>query len=568
MFAVVVALSVTASAAAQTPAPTMLRFDATDPPGHYSASLVQRSSDCTGQLFLSDTIAHSAPSFLFAPCRPTLRLAFAVPQASVELFTRALVVTAPELVATAHTVTGASVTVTMADPSTWRPVVLAAPGGAGSIDYVDLRAEGADIGVDDLAISSLPQPDTEVLSGPQARTEADQATFSFGANRPDIAGWRCALDGAALAACAPPVSYSRLAQGPHTFRVAAVDAYGAVDPSPTERAWKVLGPPPDTRLVPGAQPVISAGTVTIDFGSADGGTTRFECSVDGGAFSACTPPFTVAGLDPGTHTIDVRAVDADGRADPTPERFTFDVPGARSAISSGVSITDLDHDHIPDPEEILPLGNVPPLAGVRTLATLISGTVYVKLPLMARSGLQAGPLSGFVPLKGIAALPVGTIVDARRGALALQTSADGRSLGDRRRQLGRARLTAAIFQIRQARLRRAALRARPIPTDLVLISAPTAEIGCRATIPAKGVVRTLSASAKGLFRVNGGASRAEGRNAAWHTTDRCNGTVTRVTRGRVAVYDKARRRTVTVRAGQRYLARARLFQARKGRRPA
>ena len=115
----------------------------------------------------------------------------------------------------------------------------------------------------------------------------------------------------------------------------------------------------------------------------------------------------------------MRAVDADGRADPTPERFTFDVPGARSAVSSGVSITDLDRDHIPDPEEILPLGNVPPLAGVRTLATLISGTVYVKLPSMARSGLQAGPLSGFVPLKGIAALPVGTIVDARRGALAL-----------------------------------------------------------------------------------------------------------------------------------------------------
>jgi hypothetical protein len=95
MFAVAAALSVTASAAAQTPAPTMLRFDATDPTGHYTASLVQRSSGCTGQLFLSDTVAYSAPSFLFAPCRPTLRLAFAVPQASVELFARALVVTRP-----------------------------------------------------------------------------------------------------------------------------------------------------------------------------------------------------------------------------------------------------------------------------------------------------------------------------------------------------------------------------------------------------------------------------------------------------------------------------------------
>ena len=193
--------------------------------------------------------------------------------------------------------------------------------------------------------------------------------------------------------------------------------------------------------------------------------------------------------------------------------------------------------------------------------------MYVKLPSASASPLQAGPLSGFVPLKGIAALPVGTIVDARRGALSLQTSADGRSLGDRRRRSARA-TDGGDLPDPPGAVRRAALRARPIPTDLVLISPPTAEIGCRATIPAKGVVRTLSASAKGLFRVNGGASRAEGRNAAWQTTDRCNGTVTRVTRGRVTVYDKARRRTVTVRAGHRYLARARLFQARKGRRPA
>ena len=49
--------------------------------------------------------------------------------------------------------------------------------------------------------------------------------------------------------------------------------------------------------------------------------------------------------------------------------------------------------------------------------------------------------------------------------------------------------------------------------------------------------------------MTGGASRAQGTNAAWRTTDYCSGTVTRVTRGRVTVFDKARGRTVTVRAG-------------------
>jgi hypothetical protein len=98
------------------------------------------------------------------------------------------------------------------------------------------------------------------------------------------------------------------------------------------------------------------------------------------------------------------------------------------------------------------------------------------------------------------------------------------------------------------------------------VSAPSAEAGCRARTPAKGVVRKLTTSAQGLFRVSGGASRAEGRNAAWSTTDRCSGTTTRVSRGRVNVYDKGLRRTITLRAGQRYKAKAMLFQARKGRR--
>ena len=42
----------------------------------------------------------------------------------------------------------------------------------------------------------------------------------------------------------------------------------------------------------------------------------------------------------------------------------------------------------------------------------------------------------------------------------------------------------------------------------------------------------------------------------WTVTDRCDGTVTTVTRGRVAVRDFRRRRTIVVRAGKRYLARA------------
>ena len=226
-----------------------------------------------------------------------------------------------------------------------------------------------------------------------------------------------------------------------------VDVYGAVDASPAEYAWSVLGPPPETPANPGATPIVNGDTVTIDFGPRG---PAYECSVDGGAFTPCTPPFTATGLAPGPHTIDVRAVDADGRADPSAARYAFDVPNRPSVAPANSAETDLDRDQIPDATETLPLGNVPPVAGVRTLASLVSGTVYVKLPATAPRPQQVRALPGFVPLKGIAALPIGTIVDARRGTLSLQSAGDGRLESDPRRRTSRATLSEAIFRIRQA----------------------------------------------------------------------------------------------------------------------
>ena len=161
-------------------------------------------------------------------------------------------------------------------------------------------------------------------SGPPASTEVTEATFDFAANRPDVAGFRCSLDGAAFAVCSPPLTLTGLTPGPHSFRVATVNVYGAVDATPAAYHWTVLGPAPTRRSGRGATPVVTGDTAIIDFGCPE---TRYECSVDGGAFQTCTSPFTMRGLAPGPHTLDVRAVDADGRADPTPQRYAFDVPG-------------------------------------------------------------------------------------------------------------------------------------------------------------------------------------------------------------------------------------------------
>jgi hypothetical protein len=46
------------------------------------------------------------------------------------------------------------------------------------------------------------------------------------------------------------------------------------------------------------------------------------------------------------------------------------------------------------------------------------------------------------------------------------------------------------------------------------------------------------------------------RGTIWLTKERCDGTLTQVTRGVVSVRDLTARKTVTVRAGRSYLARA------------
>ena len=66
--------------------------------------------------------------------------------------------------------------------------------------------------------------------------------------------------------------------------------------------------------------------------------------------------------------------------------------------------------------------------------------------------------------------------------------------------------------------------------------------------------RLWGSDSKGKFRTRGGNSVATVRGTAWYVEDRCDGTLTRVSKGSVSVYDRGRHRTVVVRAGHSYLA--------------
>jgi hypothetical protein len=189
---------------------------------------------------------------------------------------------------------------------------------------------------------------------------------------------------------------------------------------------------------------------------------------------------------------------------------------------------------------------------------VVSGQVFVRLP----------GRTGFSPLEATDVLPVGTVVDARHGRVAL-TSAAGRSRGRTRTQRGQ--FYDGLFQVRQQRAR------RPF-TDIVLQRPgfttvcgsgprtarafdarrrPPGTIAYAARKRSKKVVSRLWANARGRYRTRGHNSTATVRGTVWLTQERCDGTLTRVTRGVVRVRDRATGRTVTVRAGRSYLARRR-----------
>ena len=78
-------------------------------------------------------------------------------------------------------------------------------------------------------------------------------------------------------------------------------------------------------------------------------------------------------------------------------------------------------------------------------------------------------------------------------------------------------------------------------------------------------MRSLTVSGKGFYRALGGASVGPSQNGTWITTDRCDGTLTEVGRGKVRVRDPRRHRTVTVRAGRGFLVKKPLVLPLKGR---
>jgi hypothetical protein len=82
--------------------------------------------------------------------------------------------------------------------------------------------------------------------------------------------------------------------------------------------------PPETTITAAPSGDVGSTTASIEFTSSEAGSS-FTCSLDGGAFSACTSPATYSGLALGPHSFRVVATDPAGNPDPTPASASWTV---------------------------------------------------------------------------------------------------------------------------------------------------------------------------------------------------------------------------------------------------
>ena len=155
--------------------------------------------------------------------------------------------------------------------------------------------------------------------------------------------------------------------------------------------------------------------------------------------------------------------------------------------------------------------------------------------------------TSFVPLEQLRQVPVGSEIDATKGAVSLESATGiGKTTQSLVAYSGR-------FVVTQPPKKLAVTTLRLSGGDFAVC---TRKLAIRVTGRPARVARRLWGKGKGRFATRGRYSSSTVRGTFWLTEDRCDGTRTTVRQGIVAVNDFPRRRKVLVRAGHSYLARA------------
>jgi dipeptidyl aminopeptidase/acylaminoacyl peptidase len=204
-----------------------------------------------------------------------------------------------------------------------------------------------------------------------------------------------------------------------------------------------------------------------------------------------------------------------------------------SAAGGGTSSDD-------QPDWARPAVVPPPALGRSVNAQEVKGSVLVKVPPSPGSGARPT----FVPLEEVTQVPIGSTFDTTKGTVKL-TLAAGRG----RTQTGS--FNGGQFMTRQS-TKNSLTELRMVGGNLK--GCPKRPRGAAAAARTRS--RRLFANVRGRFRTRGRHSTATVRGTKYLVKDTCRGTLTMVSSGTVFVRDLRKRRTIKVKAGGRYFARA------------
>jgi hypothetical protein len=192
-----------------------------------------------------------------------------------------------------------------------------------------------------------------------------------------------------------------------------------------------------------------------------------------------------------------------------------------------------------------------PALGVRTVLERVKGRVLGATAAGGSAARASQKGRNLTAIREPREVAVRSLIDTRRGTVRLTSSrSTGTAIQD-------GQFSGGVFQVLQSRRRSAKGLTELRLKGSSFRACRGAARSRRASAAARRrVIRRLRGNGRGRFRTRGRFSAATVRGTRWTVEDRCDGTLTRVTRGRVAVRDFRRRKTVTVRAGKSYLARA------------
>ena len=183
----------------------------------------------------------------------------------------------------------------------------------------------------------------------------------------------------------------------------------------------------------------------------------------------------------------------------------------------------------------------PPETGETANVAPVNGTVKVKLPGSGR----------FVDLDKAAQIPIGSVVDVRKGEIALRTTAGAGAVQT-------ANFFEGVFRLLQPKA--------STPTTELRLEGGNFKKSCRrfrvkppprsSAFAARKKVRRLWGNGSGKFRTKGRYSAASLRGTEWLTEDHCDGTLIRVKSGSVTVRDFVKRKNIVLTAGKSYFAKA------------